>query len=292
MARPLALLLLIWPTWFLAGISPAPFTRRIAVTLILLGAAGWFWAYRSGWITRDWLRTLVIVEALSLLAFASYVALRGYTPEITWTEKPMDVAFLTSSTRTQEIPPADPWFSGEPINYYYLGYFVHATVGRLARGSRPGPATTWRWPRTVSMAIVAAGGVAFNALRRFAARVWRCVGNTFGFLVVLAGNMRAPVEYLRDRQAAIDQDWWGTIGWSSSRIVIDTGSQQAETINEFPCSACCLATCPAPHRAALHDAGDRPGAESAVPGSAGVSLDALCDPRGDRRCRGRPLSIK
>ncbi|CAN5728988.1 hypothetical protein BH23CHL4_BH23CHL4_11770 [soil metagenome] len=234
-ARPLAMLAVIWPTWFLAGISPVPFTNAgLWITLFAAGAGSWYWAYRQGWVTRDWLRVLLIVEGLSLLAFASYVALRGFTPQITFTEQPMDIAFLTSSARTEEIPPADPWFAGEPINYYYLGYFVHATISRLAR------VPTWTGynlalATTASMAMVAAGGVAFNVIRRFVSvRMAAGAAALSGFLVVLAGNMHAPIEYLRDRQDAVDQSWGGTIGWASSRIVVDTGSQQEQTINEFP----------------------------------------------------------
>ena len=234
-ARPMALLAVLWPTWFLSGISPIPFTTAgLWVTLLVAGAIGWFRAYRGGWVTRDWIRMLVVVEALSLLAFAGYVALRGFTPEITFTEQPMDIALLTSSARTNEIPPADPWFAGQPINYYYLGYFIHATISRLAH------VPTWSGynlalATTASMAMVAAGGVAFNVLRRLVSMRLAVAGAAqSGFLVVLAGNMHAPIEYLRDRQAAVDQSWWGTIGWSSSRIVVDTGSQQEQTINEFP----------------------------------------------------------
>jgi YYY domain-containing protein len=234
-ARPLALLAVIWPTWFLAGISPVPLTTfGLWLTLIALGVGSWFWAYRSGWVTREWLQTLLVVEALSLLAFAAYVGLRGFTPEITYTEQPMDIAFLTSSAMTREIPPADPWFAGEPINYYYLGYFVHGAVSRMAN------VPTWTGynlalATTASMAMVAAGGVAFDAVRRFAsARAAGVAAVLAGFLVVLAGNMHAPVEYLRDREESVSQWWWGTIGWDSSRIVVDTGSSQAQTINEFP----------------------------------------------------------
>jgi YYY domain-containing protein len=233
--RPLALLVVIWPSWFLAGVSPVPFTTiGLWLTLIALGAGSWMWAYRSGWVTREWLQTLLIVEALSLLAFAAYAGLRGYTPQITYTEQPMDIAFLTSSAQTQEVPPADPWFAGEPINYYYLGYFVHGAVSRLSN------VPTWTGynlalATTASMAMVGAGGVAFDAVRRFAsARAAWVAAALAGFLVVLAGNMHAPIEYLQDRQESVSQWWWGTIGWDSSRIVVDTGSSQEQTINEFP----------------------------------------------------------
>lgn len=234
-ARPLALLVIVWPAWFLASVSPVPYTTTVLVSVLAVTTiVSWFLAWRAGWITSDWLTTLVAVESVSVLAFFGYVLLRGYTPEIIWTEKPMDIAFLTSSAVTSEIPPADPWYSGETINYYYLGYLIHGTIARIA-GVPTWVAFNLALATTASMAVVAAGGTAFNIIRAMVNRgIALATGVLAAFLVVLAGNMRAPIEVLRNGAEAIDQGWWGTIGWSSSRIVIDTGSQQEQTINEFP----------------------------------------------------------
>jgi YYY domain-containing protein len=64
-----------------------------------------------------------------------------------------------------------------------------------------------------------------------------------GYLLVFAGNMYAARDVLSKGQAAIDQWWWGGLGWKSSRVVIDSGfpasifgpnAQPVETITEFP----------------------------------------------------------
>lgn len=236
-ARPAALLFVLWPTWFLSGSVSLPFTSAgIWLTLSLGSGICWAYAYNKKWITRDWIRTLLIVEGISLAAFAAYIALRGYTPQLAYTEKPMDMAFMTSGYRTDQIPPLDPWMSGETINYYYLGYLIHGTLSRISGIS------TWTGynlalATTASMAFVAAGGAAFNIVRRTSsARLAWIAGTLAGFLVVIAGNMRAAIEFVRDPSGAWNQSWWppGTIGWDSSRIVIDHGAQQEQTINEFP----------------------------------------------------------
>lgn len=234
-ARPLAVLVAIWPVWFLAAVSPQPYsTATLTLSFVVLAVVAWVMSWRCGWMTRDWLTQLLIVEAISIVAFFAYVLLRGYTPEIIWTEKPMDIAFLSSTARATDMPPADPWFAGESINYYYLGYLIHGTLSRLSG------VPTWigfnlALATTASMALVAAGGVAFNLGRMVVSRTAAVIaGCLAAFLVVLAGNLHAPIEVLRDGAAAIDQSWWGTIGWDSSRVVFDTGSQQEQTINEFP----------------------------------------------------------
>lgn len=234
-ARPAALLFVLWPTWFLAGSVRLPFTSvGIWVTLVVLAVISWAWAYKEQWITRDWIRMLLVVEAISLATFAGYVWLRGFTPQLAFTEKPMDMMFMTASFRTDTIPPADAWMSGETINYYYLGYLIHGTLSRIAGIS------TWTGynlalATTASMAFVAAGGAVFNIIRRATtARIAWIAGLLGGFLVVMAGNMRAPIEFARDPSGTWHAGWWDRIGWASSRIIVDHGAQQEQTINEFP----------------------------------------------------------
>lgn len=234
-ARPAALLFVLWPTWFLAGSVKLPFTSwGIWITLAIGAAVCWGYAWKRQWIERDWVRTLLIVEGVSLLTFAAYALLRGFTPQLAYTEKPMDMMFMTSSYRTEVIPPADAWMSGETVNYYYLGYLIHGTLSRIVG------ITTWvgynlALATTVSMSLVAAGGAAYNVVRRGmphrAAWVAAILG---GFFVAVAGNMRAAIEFVQAPSATWNQGWWGTVGWASSRVVVDAGQSFTETINEFP----------------------------------------------------------
>jgi YYY domain-containing protein len=239
-ARPLGLIAVVWPTWFLASVTPLPFsTVGLWLTAAIGGITGWTVAVRRGWVTRDWLRAMLIAEAVTLVAFVAYVGLRGYTPRITGTEKPMDIAFLSASARATDLPPRDPWFAGETVNYYYLGYFVHGSLARMS------DVPTWvafnlALATTVAMTIVGAAGVAFNVGRNLLGRnAALAVGALAAFFVAVSGNLYATKVFLADPRGTIDHAWWpypddGGIGWKASRVVIDHGSSQAETINEFP----------------------------------------------------------
>ncbi len=243
LTRPLALLGLVYPLWLLSSLDLLPYsTVGLWVTLATGATAGWAWALRYRLVSRSWLRSLLLAEALSLLAFVAYVWLRGYTPEILNTEKPMDSAFLASSARAVAMPPNDPWFAGEPINYYYLGYVLHGALTRLASlpasvGFNLALATTF------SMTLTAAAGVGFNAARPWLSRRRAFVSGTLAaVLLALLGNLFAARQFLDDPWATIRAGWWENrerngIGWASSRVVFDVltpGEPAKETINEFP----------------------------------------------------------
>ena len=244
-ARPLAMLFLIFPTWFLASIGVSAYSTTLLAATIAVGAAiGWIRIVRGRSIDRAWLRAMAVSELMALLAFASYLWLRGFTPAIVGTEKPMDVAFLASSSRTVQIPPPDPWFSGEPINYYYLGYMLHGSIARLA-AVPPQFAFNLALATVFSTTVVAAFGVAWNVLRPVLGQRIAVAGGLLAAIgLAVAGNLYTSVRLLQDTRATWDAWWWDSeagVGWRASRIVCD-GARIANrceppavaTINEFP----------------------------------------------------------
>jgi YYY domain-containing protein len=244
LARPIAMLAAIYPAWLLASLRVTPFAAPPLIAVAIVAAVlGWSFVFRRR-AERAWLRGLVLAEVASLLLFASYVWLRGYTPQILGTEKPMDVAFLASSTRASTIPPPDPWFAGQPINYYYLGYLLHGAIGRLS-GVAPEIGFNLALATIFSTAAVAAFGVAWNALRPWLQSRLAATGGLLAlFIVAISGNLYAPWRLIQDPSGTVTAGWWDSlsgIGWRSSRIVCDglrvdnrCPFPATETINEFP----------------------------------------------------------
>ena len=244
LTRPLAMLAAVYPAWLLASLGLTGFGGAVVwVSVALAASLGWGVSLRRGGEVVPWLQSLAIAEIASIGLFAAYVWLRGFTPQILGTEKPMDVAFLASSMRAVAMPPPDPWFAGEPINYYYLGYLLHGTVGRLA-GVVPEIAFNLALATVFSASVVAAFGVVWNVVAPSWGRGLTVVSATFGaFAVAIAGNLYAPWRLLQDAQTTVAAWWWAGegIGWRSSRIVCDgarVGGEcrfpATETINEFP----------------------------------------------------------
>ena len=75
---------------------------------------------------------ILLEEILFTAVFAAFVWIIGFKPEAYGTEKFMDYAFITSMLRSDYMPPADPWYAGSAINYYYGGQYVTAFLIRLS----------------------------------------------------------------------------------------------------------------------------------------------------------------
>lgn len=82
------------------------------------------------WIKQN-RKLILFTEGLFLLTFALWSMVRAANPAIIGTEKPMEMAFITSILRSPTFPPNDPWLSGYGISYYYFGYVMIAMLIRI-----------------------------------------------------------------------------------------------------------------------------------------------------------------
>ncbi len=70
----------------------------------------------------------ITIEILFLVSFIFLALLRASSPDITGTEKPMELAFINAILRSTSFPPNDPWLAGYSISYYYFGYVITAML--------------------------------------------------------------------------------------------------------------------------------------------------------------------
>ncbi len=136
-AKPLGLLLWGYIFWLLGslGVLQNDLGGQITAFLILLAIGllvikGDKKAELFAWV-REKKNTLLVMEGLSLLFFVGWAVIRGMNPEVAYTEKPMELAFIQSLLRSPEFPPMDPWLSGYAISYYYFGYVMIAMITRI-----------------------------------------------------------------------------------------------------------------------------------------------------------------
>ncbi len=248
------------------------------VALMIVAATSWLVGYgnigvwwRSLRGTGGW-RAVITTEVIFALAFVGWALVRAHDPAANHTEQPMDLMFMNSIWSSPTFPPQDAWLAGYGISYYYLGYWLLTTLGRLA-GTTPNLAynlgqavwygylwlgcfavvmnlLAWRFSREASAA----------SAERVIYRIpgWGLAGGVLGGVAVaLIGNLQGIIEWLyaqgvdvgalaawtnvrnfpqnasQTGQWFISYDWWW---WRSSRIIGDTdiAGNYIELIDEFP----------------------------------------------------------
>ncbi|HKV83515.1 MAG TPA: DUF2298 domain-containing protein [Ktedonobacterales bacterium] len=263
-AKPLGLLTLGWLIWFpLIVFHALPYSSGwIAGTLIAfaLGNVALMRrlpAVRAGLVAlwREQRAYIIGGEAVFAGAFALMAWVRAFTPAVVDTEKFMDVAFISSLWRTPHLPAPDPWLSGNPINYYYFGHFLIASLAKML-GTQPGTAFNLGVALIFALSAVAIFGVVTSVVavlrgsRPDALRRAMPYGLFSLCAVLILGNLnsaqiwwnqaRALLKYTPalhgnvwmfwlNRNLWTQYDWW-----SPSRVV-------PSTINEFPAFSFVLA---------------------------------------------------
>ena len=263
-ARPLGLLAIGTAVWLLSLIGIAPAIGAIWWSiLIAIAIIGWVyvvWTSREefvAFVRRRW-RDLLLAELVFLVAFAAFAALKANDPDITGTEKPMDLTMLNAMVSDQYAPPTDLWLSGFDVAYYYFGYWL---FGGISQMSGVAPSIAYN----LSLALIA-GMAAACIYSLVAGFIHRDGGNRVkamfgGFvsvaLLLVVSNLNGLWELLAllgvggsaffdwlaidGVEASSSGDGWRPTGfwwwWASSRVINTFGSHGEHldfTIQEFP----------------------------------------------------------
>jgi len=257
-SRALGLLLLTYPTWLLASLNVIPHsayaTRAIAGCLAVV-------AFIAAWLQRrhlikclraNW-SSFLVIEALYLVLFIVFTVFKSNSPAIFHTEQPMDMMMLSSLLRSHQMPPADAWFAGYRISYYYGGYMLVAQVAHLTRI----PAAEAYNVGLVSVyatAAVTAFGV-FYELDQHPSQTYcpawhrRILFALAGVIVLLFASSLAGIVLAAEQIFSLQAGSWlsklggsssGSIGdwwwWLAGRVFVDINwfGRLTEVITEFP----------------------------------------------------------
>jgi YYY domain-containing protein len=180
------------------------------------GASAWVQRRELAEFWRDHRREALAAEAAFLAAAGVFLAARSLNPAIFWGEKPMDFAILNAIARSRTMPPADPWFAGGALNYYYFG---HALVAFFAEAAGVTPAFAF------NLAIGSIAGLlalaAFLVGRQLGGSL--LAGSFAAVAVTLLGNLDGIRRLVEAPHRSIDFNYY----WATSRVI-------EGTINEFP----------------------------------------------------------
>ena len=138
-SKVLGILFTSYLVWLLASLKILPFYQESVWLILIFGILLNMWLGNKDKLTNlkrstinNQQLTIYFFEELlffSALVFWSYV--RGFQPDIQGLEKFMDYGFVNSILRSKFFPPADMWFAGGYINYYYYGHYVTAFLTKL-----------------------------------------------------------------------------------------------------------------------------------------------------------------
>ncbi len=228
-ARPLGLLIVVFPVWLLGSSHTVPYSKTGAMVSVVVMALASALLWRRG-LGRPagYARTVWLAgEGVFSVAFAAWALLRSFSPDVWQTEKPMDMAFVNAANRTDWFPPHDPWQSGADLNYYYYGHYTQAFLARLtgvdpAVGYNLSVALVYG---LMAAAVFAVAAVIHDAVRTRANAPQRSpiiVGLVAAVIAAALGNVAGWVQFFASPDRIASYDWW-----SPSRVI-------AGTANEFP----------------------------------------------------------
>jgi len=141
-SKVLGILFSSYLVWLLASLKILPFYKETIWLVLILGIVVNLFIFskkslppapttRSTTHNPPSLQAFVLEELIFLTTLIFWSYIRGFQPDIQGLEKFMDYGFVNSILRAKFFPPADMWFAGKSINYYYFGHYVAAFLTKL-----------------------------------------------------------------------------------------------------------------------------------------------------------------
>jgi uncharacterized membrane protein len=229
LSRAFGLLVAGYVLWMGAtiGFLRIDFSSVLGCVIVLGGisfAAGMGrWREILDWMRKN-LAALLMMEAVFLTAFALWSFVRANNPDITATEKPMELAFLNSILRSRSFPPGDPWLSGYAISYYYFGYVLLALLTRLT-GVTAGVAFNLGNALWFGLTALGSYSLVYNLLAKKELKARLTLALLGPLFLLIAGNLEGSLEVLHARHVGWTEEQNGVM---SSEFWTDLEIEQLE----------------------------------------------------------------
>ena len=241
-SKSIGIMLVGWIMFVLSSAHLMKFMQSMCIVLIILvlglNVVLFIFGKQKEILKGADFKLIIIEEAAFLALFLLWVYIIGFKPEAYGTEKFMDYAFITSMMRTTYLPPIDPWFSGEAINYYYGGQYLTAFIIKTS-GVTAGEGYTLMRAAIASFSCMLPFSVVYQLLRsRFAGRTKLIpyIGGTIGGIAVaFCGNFQYVIYGLFKpiiaKMNGEDYSYWFP---DATRFIGYNPDMPDKTIHEFP----------------------------------------------------------
>ena len=272
-SRALGLIVISFVYWLLGTMG---FLKNETGSLVLVVLAWTVLSTACWWKQRDEIRVwaadakgfLIASEIVFFAAFLFIISFRLGGPEVSGTEKPMEMMFINSILRSETFPPRDAWLSGYSISYYYFGYIMTAVLVMLS-GVPSAVGFNLMLASVFGMAAAGAFGILNDMLtlkenREDGSVKTRLRSLAAPVFILIAGNLEGLFEVMHSLHLFWNADgtsaFWSWLGlkelteaptrlpsfdptgrsgiwwWRASRVVGDLGLEGSvkEVIDEFP----------------------------------------------------------
>ena len=193
-SKIVGLIFLTFISWMLSSLHILPFGyANIAVSIIILAAVSFAFGKKNLRISQWPRKKILIIEAVYTSAFICFLLLRLGKPDIYYTgfaDAVFNHAFIESILRSGYMPPADPWYAGGSIPYYYGGHYLISLLTKFT-GVPASIAFNIAVAMLAALAVCACYGLAYNITKRklygFISVIFVCIaGYTSGFFQLIA----------------------------------------------------------------------------------------------------------
>ena len=190
LAKTLGWVIAGYAGWLPAALGVLPFAGTGGSVAFLSLAALWVAAHRGPVLEPVPLRRIAMAETAFVLLFILGLAQRLTHADLANLEKPTNLGFLTAILQSDTMPPAEAWFAGHEINYYYLGHATAAVFSQMA-AVQPDHANQLAMASLFAMTGFAVGACVIGILPATNKAVARAAGALAGLAALFAGNMHA-----------------------------------------------------------------------------------------------------
>ncbi|MFH1841139.1 MAG: DUF2298 domain-containing protein [Candidatus Shapirobacteria bacterium] len=225
LSKILGLALVGYPVWLLASLKILPFTTE-AIWLIIICVFIFNYFVVKTDPKLNW-RVFLFEEIIFLVCLVAWSFVRGFQPDIQGLEKFMDYGFMQSILKSTYFPPADMWFAGSSINYYYFGHYLAALLTKLS-GIDPTVTYNLQIAALFALCFSAAFTLGANLITRQLAKLAIINGFLTAGLVTLGGNLH--VLYTLLAKGNLSQYWYP----DATRFIVKLFGAADNTIHEFP----------------------------------------------------------
>jgi uncharacterized membrane protein len=234
-AKVLSLFTVTYIIFYLSVVRILPFTQlSIILVLIVINLFNFFFLRKHfsefKIIFKNNFNIFLFEEILFFVILCLWSYVRGHTPDIEGLEKYMDWGFVNSALRSNYLPPADMWYALKPINYYYFGHLVFATLTKIS--SIPSTITYNLAIATLcSLTFVSAFSLVANLVKSVftkSNRSFFIVAFISALLLTFGGNLHPIYKLIKNK--TLSNYWYP----DATRFIGFDPDVNDKTIHEFP----------------------------------------------------------